>query len=125
MARRPDRSRQAHELGRSGEEQAALELARRGFEILDRNLRLRSVEVDLIARDAAGLVFVEVKSRMTARYGYPYEAVSASKRERLCQAAVEYIAQRKLEPADFRIGVVSVVFKADGRVAHLEWIDEA
>jgi putative endonuclease len=125
MATRPDGAEPAHELGRRGEEQAALELIRRGFEILDRNVRLRSAEVDLIARDAAGLIFVEVKSRTTARYGYPYEAVSESKRERLSQAALEYISSQKLERTDFRIGVVSVIFAPDGRLASLEWIDEA
>ncbi|MFH0944680.1 MAG: YraN family protein [Planctomycetota bacterium] len=118
-------SNRAHELGRLGEQAAGEELTRRGFRILGRNVRLRSAEVDLIARDAAGLVFVEVKSRSTARYGEPYEAVDQAKRDRLIRAALEYIDANALGDPDFRIGVASVLFDPSGRLQKVEWIDEA
>jgi putative endonuclease len=118
-------SNRAHELGRLGEQAAAEEMIRRGFRILDRNLRLRSAEVDLIAMDRAGLIFVEVKTRSTARYGDPYEAVDEAKRERLIRAALEYIDSHDLGDPDFRIGVASVLFDTSGRLRKVEWIDEA
>lgn len=120
-----EESDRAHELGRLGERAAAEELTRRGFRILGRNIRLRAAEVDLIAEDAAGLVFVEVKSRTTAAFGEPYEAVDEAKRKRLLRAALEYIDAHDLSDPDFRIGVASVLFDRSGRLQRMEWIDEA
>jgi putative endonuclease len=60
---RPPDPRRA--LGRLGEELAATHLERLGFTILDRNVRSREGEIDLIACDGAALVFVEVKTART------------------------------------------------------------
>ncbi len=118
-------ARRAHALGRKGEEIAARELAARGFEVLERNVRLPAAEIDLVARDRHGLVFVEVKTRSSARHGAPYEAVHDGKRARMEEAALDYIAARQLGEVDFRLGVVSVLLGNDGRLLGVEWIDEA
>ncbi len=118
----PDR---AHDLGRRGEALAATALAARGFVVLERNVRLGRAEVDLIARDAAGLVFVEVKTRSSARLYQPYDVVTDEKRERLQSAALEYLESRGYEDVDFRFGIVSVVECGDGSDPTIEWIDEA
>lgn len=118
-------ARDDHLLGRQGEELAARELARRGFRVLATNVRLPGAEIDLVAEDAAGLAFIEVKTRTTARFGYPYEAVRADKRQRMLDAALHYLEQNGRGDACFRIGVVSVVVPAAGGPAQLEWIDEA
>lgn len=115
----------AHELGRRGEDLAAAALAARGFDVLDRNVRLAHAEVDLIARDAAGLVFVEVKTRRRAGWYRPYDAVTDEKRERLRGAALEYLESRGFGDIDFRFGVVSIIEPGDGSPARIEWIDEA
>lgn len=49
-------------LGRRGERLACRYLERRGFELLGRNLKLHSAEIDLLMRDGAAFVLVEVKS---------------------------------------------------------------
>ena len=61
--------------GDSGEAFAAEYLAGKGFSILERNYRTPMGEIDLIARDGRVLVFIEVKTRKTERYGRPALAV--------------------------------------------------
>jgi hypothetical protein len=51
-------------LGKSGEDLACRELERRGYAIVARRFRVRSGELDIVARDGAVLVFVEVKTRV-------------------------------------------------------------
>ena len=66
--RRPDaRCAQARELGRAGEELAGEHLRRLGFRVLERNVRTREGEIDLIAFDGRTLVFAEVKTAARRR----------------------------------------------------------
>ena len=61
-------------LGRFGEEKVAHYLTERRYEILDRNWRCQSGEIDLIAKSPAGIiVFIEVKTRMNNSFGHPLE----------------------------------------------------
>lgn len=72
------------ELGKAGEERAALYLKRQcGYRILQRNYRTRLGEIDIIARDCDTIVFVEVKTRRSLCYGYPAEAVAQHKQFKL------------------------------------------
>ena len=78
-------------LGRTGED-AAVELLRSaGYRIVARNVRLPGGEVDVICRDGATVVFVEVKARTTRRFGSAIGAVDARKRARLRAAASDYV----------------------------------
>jgi putative endonuclease len=115
-------TRRAHELGRNGEDLAAAELAALGLEIVARNARTPSGEIDIVARDAHGLVFVEVKTRSGTCGGEPWEAVDASKRRRLEQAVEEYLEALALDDVDWRLAVVSIV---SGARPAVEWIDDA
>jgi len=73
------------ELGRAGEEQAALYLTNLGYRILDRNWRCVQGEIDLVAAHGRDLVVVEVKTRSALSHGHPLEAVDARKLRRLWQ----------------------------------------
>jgi len=119
-------SGRSHQLGRTGEQLATLALKARGFEIIARNVRTPSGELDVIARDTCGLVFVEVKTRSSRLAGQPYEAVDQAKRRRLEDAAREYLEQNDHGDVDYRFGIISIVTggtRGDG--GSLEWIDEA
>ena len=95
-------------LGKIGEDLACRALERRGYEIIARRYRRRGGEVDIIARDGEAVVFVEVKAREGRRFGEAAEAVTWTKRCRLTQVALDYLARQRLSGCACRFDVVSV-----------------
>lgn len=97
-------------LGRWGEDLAAQHLSAAGLELLARNWRCREGELDVVAREADGtVVFVEVKTRRTAAFGQPSEAVSRTKAERIRLLACRWLQAHPAGGAPLRFDVVSVV----------------
>ena len=84
--------------GGEAEETAARFLARQGLDIVARNYRTRFGEIDLIARDGATLVFVEVRLRSSARFGGAAASVDFRKRSRIEAAARQFLARFTREP---------------------------
>jgi putative endonuclease len=95
-------------LGKTGEDCAVAELDRRGYAILARRYRTRYGEIDIVARDAGAIVFVEVKARTTRDMGSAAEAVTAAKQRRLARMAADYIARHNLENTPCRFDVVAI-----------------
>jgi putative endonuclease len=94
--------------GKTGEDLACRELQRRGYVILARRWRRRQGEIDIIARDGATVVFVEVKARAGHAFGEAVEAVTALKQRRLVQLARLYlVTQHRLDCA-CRFDVVAI-----------------
>ncbi|HEX7466326.1 MAG TPA: YraN family protein, partial [Usitatibacter sp.] len=89
----------AQATGGAAEEAAARYLEERGLEIVARNYRTRLGEIDLVARDGATLVFVEVRMRSSERFGGAAESIGWRKRSRLEAAARQYLARLRREPA--------------------------
>lgn len=75
------------ELGRAGEQRAVDELIEGGYEIVDRNWRCRSGELDIVAVRGRDLVVVEVKTRSGTAFGHPLEAIGDDKLRRLWRLA--------------------------------------
>ncbi len=91
------------------EEEAAAFLKKSGYDILEQNYRDRQGEIDLIAKDGAYLVFVEVKYRRTVRKGYPEEAVGIRKQDKIRHTAKYYLYQHGYpEDTPCRFDVVSI-----------------
>jgi putative endonuclease len=113
-------------LGDSGERVAALELQQRGYEIVARNFRTRRGEMDLIATDADGLAFIEVRTRHGSAAGAPEESLTPPKRERLIAVAQEFL-QAHPEHAEraWRIDLVAIELDRAGRIARLTVIKNA
>jgi putative endonuclease len=84
--------------GAGAEDEAARFLASRGLTIVARNFRTRLGEIDVIARDGATLVFVEVRYRATGAFGGALESITASKRSRIVAAAHQFLAKLGAEP---------------------------
>jgi putative endonuclease len=95
-------------LGEMGENLACSELTRRGYAILARRYRRRGGEIDIIARDGATTVFVEVKARGSADFGGGAESVTMRKRQRLARVALDYLARHRLLDGPCRFDVVAV-----------------
>jgi len=97
-------------LGDLGEKIAAKYLTEIGYEILDKNFRYKTGEIDLIGRDFSFITFVEVKTRTSSYFGFPCEAVTLLKQQKIYRTAEIYILQNKLFKFDFRFDVVEVFF---------------
>jgi putative endonuclease len=108
-------------VGAYGERVAIAHLVEQGMVVLDRNWRCRSGEIDIILRDGNDLVFCEVKTRRSLRFGAPAEAVVATKVRRLRQLAALWLAETGLRGKNIRFDVVSVLPQRTGpaRVEHL------
>lgn len=103
---------------------AAEHLIGKGYRILERNYRCRLGEVDLIAEKEIGgifwLVFVEVKYRASLTYGYPAEAVTASKQRTIHKVAGYYLMQhRYTTQTPCRFDVISIL---GSEITHLEGV---
>jgi putative endonuclease len=105
-------SRARQILGKTGEDLACRELERRGYAIVARRYRRRGGELDIIARDGRTLVFVEVKARESRAFGDAAEAVTAFKRRRIAQLALDYMTRHRLSDCPCRFDVVSIHFDA-------------
>ena len=99
-------------LGKAGEDLACRELERRGYAIVTRRYRAQRGELDIIARDGAALVFVEVKAREDLRFGGGAEAITALKRRRMARVALDYMARHHAVDCPCRFDVVSIHFEA-------------
>lgn len=95
-------------LGGWGETIAAEYLAGKGYIILERNIRTQYGEIDLIALDKEILVFVEVKTRTSRKFGYPEEAISLKKKEHLLASAQAYLQTHQELERDWRIDVLAI-----------------
>ena len=100
------RSRQI--LGKTGEDLAVGELCRQGYAILARRYRTRFGEIDIVARDGAAIVFVEVKARRSARCGTAAESITAWKQRRIGAMALDYLAWAGRVDAPCRFDVVAI-----------------
>ncbi len=97
-----------HQVGREGEETAAAYLAAHGYRILERNVRFRVGEIDMVAEESGYLVFVEVKTRKGRGFGTAAEAVTVQKQRQLIRLAGLYLARRGGAPPSCRFDVVTV-----------------
>jgi len=84
------------QLGQSGEELAAKYLELNGYAIIARNYRCRIGEIDIIAHKNEVLTFIEVKTRLTTITGYPAEAVTFTKQQKIRRTAQYYLLQNNL-----------------------------
>ncbi len=101
--------RNKRKIGGRYEDLAAAYLREQGYEILERNYRDRLGEIDVIAREAGYLVFVEVKYRKDQRSGYPEEAVFGRKQQKIRHTASYYLYRHGYgEETPCRFDVVSI-----------------
>ena len=76
----------------AGEDAVADWYERAGYAVLDRNWRCREGELDLVVARDRTIVFCEVKTRRSAAYGAPFEAVTVTKQRRLRTLALQWLA---------------------------------
>ena len=110
------------DIGRYGEERAAAYLKDRGYEIIERNWRSQTGEIDLIAREKDLLVFVEVKTRNGSGFGHPFEAITANKVARMRRLVADWCVAKQVSGVKVRLDAIAVLISG-GRV-HIEHLKE-
>lgn len=101
--------------GKKGESLAISYLKSLGFKIIERNFKKKYGEIDIVALDKDTLVFVEVKTRWSQKFGSPEEAVTPRKLRSVIKSAHYYKLLHPELPEAMRIDVVAVDFCARGR----------
>ena len=106
-------------LGPWGEAEGANYLASQGYQVLDRNARTPYGEIDLVAcqetDEGRVVVFVEVKTRASGRFGYPETAVTLRKQAHLQAAAQAYLLGHPELSGPWRIDVLAIVREQPGQ----------
>jgi putative endonuclease len=102
----PDLSKRAR--GQWGEDLAARHYRRLGYDVIERNWRTATGELDLIVFDGTTYVFSEVKARRTADFGPASAAVTIAKQRRIRQLAVEWLRAHDLHAPSVRFDVVAI-----------------
>jgi Predicted endonuclease distantly related to archaeal Holliday junction resolvase len=95
--------------GNIGEKLAVTFLVERHYAILETNWRSGKKEIDIIARKDDVIVFVEVKTRSSIRFGMPEESVTPAKAEHIVQAAMHYLENKTFK--DIRFDIISILIK--------------
>jgi len=103
-------TREQQRKGARGEESAAEFLRGQGYRILERNYRCPLGEVDIIASEGNTVVFVEVKTRASERFGPPQSAIGPKKQKRMTAIALYYLKGQGWlgRPARFDVAAVSL-----------------
>lgn len=118
-----DRSRL--NIGKTGESLAVAHLKARGYEILEQNYRAVRGEIDLVAQDGDCIVFVEVKTRRSLKFGLPQEAVTTQKQRQISKVALAYLQAKNRFDAPCRFDVIAIHLSPKLELLKLEQIKNA
>lgn len=94
--------------GRFGEDLAARHLRTEGYKVLETNYRNRFGEIDIIAKEADTIVFVEVRSRRSSRFGSAKGSVNRAKQKKISRIALGYLKDARKTDARARFDVVAI-----------------
>lgn len=111
------------QLGNTGEAMAVDFLIHQGMKILKQQYRNRFGEIDIVAQEGNEIVFVEVKTRMRNKVGYPEDAVTLAKRRTIARVAEVFLSAYKGEQVAWRVDVVAISIGGTPEIYHLKNID--
>ncbi len=105
------------QIGNQGEKMAQKFLKSNRYEILEHNSKICGVEVDIIAKSKEGtIVFCEVKTRNSDKFGLPKESVDYFKQQRYIKAGKMYLSAKHLYDVDLRFDVIEIF---NGEINHI------
>ena len=113
----------SHDLGRRSEDLACAFLRAHGWQILDRNYRFGHKEIDIIARRAGTVAFVEVKARAGEGWGHALESITWSKRREIAHVARAWIGLNPRAGDEFRFDAIAITWR--GSSHFLEHVENA
>jgi len=109
----------SYEVGELGEDIACAYLKSKGYKILNRNVKMRRNEIDIVATDNKRAIFVEVKTRTNSNYSAYFE-VDSEKEERIRRASELFLMKRDVEDLERRYDVIEVYVTTHGKFISLE-----
>ena len=104
------------QLGSYGEKLAVDYVRGIKYDVLSRNYRCNLGEIDIIAMDAKTLVFIEVKTRSSLRYGSGLESVNYKKQRRIRKVATSYLNKNRVTFSQIRFDVIDILVKKDAPI---------
>jgi putative endonuclease len=108
-----------------GEKLACEFLGNNGYHIIEKNYRCPEGEIDIVARQQDTLVFIEVRTKTSQRFGLPEESITPLKAARLRKLAASYGQSHLDLPAARRIDVVAIQMNRNGHASRIEIIENA
>ena len=112
-------------IAKIGESLAVAHLKARGCKILAQNYRAMRGEIDLIVRDGQFIVFVEVKTRRSLKFGIPQAAVTRQKQKQISKIALAYLQSKNLWDVPCRFDVIGIHLSSQAELLRLEHIESA
>ncbi len=108
-------------IGADGEDRASLYLQKNGYELLSRNWRCATGEIDIIAKKDDTVVFIEVKT-WAQDYGDTLEiALGEKKQKRIVKTAKRFLLEyRQYSNSYIRFDVLLVDMYGSGTLKHIE-----
>jgi len=107
-------------IGKLGETLAGEFLSSNGCKVIDKNFYTRFGEIDLIAQKADEILFIEVKTRTSNKFGYPESAVGKEKIDHLLKAVKIYMRIKNIS-SYWRLDTISVELDIEKRNARIRW----
>jgi len=105
--------------GKLAEDLAAKFLKNLGYKIIERNIRFRFGEIDIVASKNNQLVFIEVRFRKSAEFGDSLSTIDAKKQKKLKKAILAYIRDHNYT-GDFRFDAIGVSGKKFDKIEHIQ-----
>ena len=101
-------------IGKYGEQLAKNFLIKKGFEILELNYRYsRLAEIDIIAKKADTIHFIEVKTRTQNFFGEPLEAINQNKLKSIYKCALYYMQNVSKKTKKYQIDAIGIVLNKE------------
>ena len=76
-------------------------------------------EIDIIAKDGDYLVFIEVKSRVSQKFGHPFEAIDEEKQRKIRAVASLYMVKHGKYGTNCRFDAISILGVENPDITHL------
>lgn len=108
-----DKYNNTKELGDYGEKVASKFLIDMGYTIIAKKFFTRFGEIDIIAKDKNEYVFIEVKTRTTAFYGAPAEAININKQKHILKSSRYFVYKYNLENEYIRFDIIEIYINSE------------
>ena len=106
--------------GDLGEDIAKNYLIKNNYKILETNFTTKIGEIDIIAEENDVVIFIEVKTRKSLKYGRPYEAVNYKKMQKILKVAQNYIVYKNKDDIQYRFDIIEVLLNDKDKINHIK-----